>query len=536
MSNSDLKISIVIPVYNSKNFISDCLRALEQQTIPRDQYEIIVVDDGSIDNTVEVVKSFESVRCISITHGGPAAARNAGVREAIGEIIAFTDSDCVPTPYWLEKITAPFDNKEVIGTKGVYRTSQKHVVSRFVQLEYQYKYERMARLQSIDFIDTYSAAYRRDVILENGGFDTTFTLPSVEDQELSFRLAQKGYLMVFAPAAEVYHRHDQRLAEYWKRKFGIGYWKAYMLHWLPQKTISDSHTSPSQRVQIGMLVFAIISLIIATVVPYFLWVGVALMLLFFISGLRFWGYVTKNDPGVGLLFPAILLIRAAALGAGLLWGFLAPPQKSHHSTPSLPMDVFFLKRTIDIVGAVFGLIISLPIILIAAIAIRFDTSGPVFFMQVRAGENGKPFRMIKLRTMVNGAEKQLKEVLEMNNLQGPVYKIPNDPRVTKVGQFLRRWSIDELPQFWNVLQGHMSLVGPRPEELWIVEHYNDEQRRRLAFKPGMTGPMQINGRGNLDFDERLKLEMEYMINHSIVRDFDILLKTIATIFNGRGAY
>ena len=530
------KISVIIPTYNSINLISGCLQALEEQTIPRDQFEIIVVDDGSIDHSMEIIKSFKGVRCVSIPHGGPAAARNAGAREALGEIIAFTDSDCIPAHRWLEKITAPFENKDVIGAKGVYRTSQKRIVSRFVQLEYQFKYERMARLPLIDFIDTYSAAYRRDLFLENGGFDTTFTLPSVEDQELSFRLAQKGYLMVFAPTAEVYHQHDKNLADYWKRKFGIGYWKAYMLRWLPQKTISDSHTSPSQRFQIGLLSLAFLCLFVGIIVPTILWVGAGLMAVFFISGLRFWRYVSKNDPAVSLLFPAILLVRAAALGTGLFWGFLAPPQKGRHSTLSLSMDAFFLKRMIDIIGAIFGLIISFPVILIAAIAIRLDTPGPVFFKQVRAGENGKPFRMVKLRTMVDGAEDQLEEVIGMNNLEGPVYKIHNDPRVTKVGAPLRRWSIDELPQFWNVLQGHMSLVGPRPEELWVVERYTDEQRRRLAFKPGLTGPMQINGRGNLDFDERLKLEMDYMINHSLVKDINILLKTIRAIFNGHGAY
>jgi lipopolysaccharide/colanic/teichoic acid biosynthesis glycosyltransferase/glycosyltransferase involved in cell wall biosynthesis len=536
MATKTLKISVIIPVYNSQEIISECLRAIEQQSLPRDMYEIIVVDDASTDHTVEIVKSFEQVRCISISHGGPSAARNAGAREARGEIIAFTDSDCVPVSYWLEKITAPFEKPDVIGVKGVYRTIQKRLISRFVQLEYQYKYERMTRQSNIDFIDTYSAAYRREVFLANGGFDTAFVVPSVEDQELSFRLAQKGYLMVFSQTAEVYHRHDQYLADYWKRKYGIGYWKAYMLRWLPQKTFSDSHTSPSQRIQIGLLGLAILCLIPVAFIPNFLWLAAGLLILFFISGLSFWSYLLKHDPAVSFLFPAFILIRTMALGSGLFWGFLAPPQKDHHSKPSLSIDAFLLKRIIDIIGSIFGLIFSFPIILLAAIAIQLDTPGPVFFVQVRAGENGKPFRMIKLRTMVDGAEDQLDDVIEKNTLQGPAYKIQNDPRVTKVGRRLRRWSIDELPQFWNVFLGHMSLVGPRPEELWVVEQYNDEQRKRLAFKPGLTGPMQVNGRGNLDFDDRLKLEMDYMINFSVSKDFHILLKSISAVFNGKGAY
>ncbi|HMN15529.1 MAG TPA: sugar transferase [Bellilinea sp.] len=405
-----------------------------------------------------------------------------------------------------------------------------------MQLEYQYKYKRMARLSSIDFIDTYSAAYRRNVFLENGGFDTSFTLPSVEDQELSFRLSQKGYQMVFAPLAEVYHRHDRHLNDYWKRKFGIGYWKAYMLRWLPQKTISDSHTSPSQRIQIVTLVAAILSLIAGFFSPVFIYFGAALFSIFLLSGVLFWRFVLEIDPGVGFAFPLVLIVRAAALGAGLLWGFMSPPQKWRHYTPSLSIGAYFIKRIIDVISSFVGLIVSLPIILIAGMAIKVDSPGPIFFTQIRAGENGKPFRMVKLRTMVNGAEKQLQEVMGMNQLNGPAYKIPQDPRITRVGQILRRWSIDELPQFWNVLQGHMSLVGPRPEEMWVVEQYNDEQRRRLVIKPGITGPMQVNGRGNLDFDERLKLEMDYSKNYSLGKDFLILLKTIAAVFTGHGAY
>ena len=394
----------------------------------------------------------------------------------------------------------------------------------------------MARLSSIDFIDTYSAAYRRNVFLENGGFDTSFTLPSVEDQELSFRLSQKGYQMVFAPLAEVYHRHDRHLNDYWKRKFGIGYWKAYMLRWLPQKTISDSHTSPSQRIQIVTLVAAILSLIAGFFSPVFIYFGAALFSIFLLSGVLFWRFVLEIDPGVGFAFPLVLIVRAAALGAGLLWGFMSPPQKWRHYTPSLSIGAYFIKRIIDVISSFVGLIVSLPIILIAGMAIKVDSPGPIFFTQIRAGENGKPFRMVKLRTMVNGAEKQLQEVMGMNQLNGPAYKIPQDPRITRVGQILRRWSIDELPQFWNVLQGHMSLVGPRPEEMWVVEQYNDEQRRRLVIKPGITGPMQVNGRGNLDFDERLKLEMDYSKNYSLGKDFLILLKTIAAVFTGHGAY
>jgi lipopolysaccharide/colanic/teichoic acid biosynthesis glycosyltransferase len=121
-------------------------------------------------------------------------------------------------------------------------------------------------------------------------------------------------------------------------------------------------------------------------------------------------------------------------------------------------------------------------------------------------------------------------------LEGPVFKIPNDPRVTRVGHYLRRWSLDEIPQLWNVLKGEMSLVGPRPEESWIVDKYDDRQRGRLVVKPGLTGPAQIAGRGDLNMEQRLELELDYIVNCSIWRDFSIMLKSVPAVLSGRGAY
>ena len=183
-----------------------------------------------------------------------------------------------------------------------------------------------------------------------------------------------------------------------------------------------------------------------------------------------------------------------------------------------------------------GLILAAPILLIACLAIKLDNPGPVFFSQERIGLNGKSFKMYKLRTMIVGAESQVAKVLATNPLHGPVFKIPDDPRVTRVGRFLRRWSLDELPQLWNVFRGEMSLVGPRPEESWVVAQYNDQQRSRLAIKPGLTGPMQVSGRGDLDMDARLQLELDYIWNNSIYEDLKILIKSLPAIISGKGAY
>jgi lipopolysaccharide/colanic/teichoic acid biosynthesis glycosyltransferase len=190
---------------------------------------------------------------------------------------------------------------------------------------------------------------------------------------------------------------------------------------------------------------------------------------------------------------------------------------------------------LDVLGAVIGIVLTWPFLIIAAMLIKLEDGGPVFFVQIRVGMQGKVFPMIKLRTMRVGAEQELEQVLPFSPLKGPAYKIPNDPRVTRVGRFLRRWSLDELPQFFNILAGDMSLVGPRPEQVWVVERYGDEQRKRLLVKPGLTGPMQINGRGLLESEERARLEIEYVEHGSLSRDLVILARTIPEVLSGRGA-
>jgi lipopolysaccharide/colanic/teichoic acid biosynthesis glycosyltransferase len=195
-----------------------------------------------------------------------------------------------------------------------------------------------------------------------------------------------------------------------------------------------------------------------------------------------------------------------------------------------------VKRVMDVVLAIFGLIISLPIFAIVAVIIRVDSSGPILIRQKRVGKNGKSFHLLKFRSRYADAEKNIHKVLGKNPIKNSSLKVQDDPRVTPAGRVLRRWSIDEFPQFWNVLLGDMSMVGPRPEERWIVELYNEAQIQRLAVKPGLTGPMQISGRGELDMDYRLALELNYINYFSIWNDLKILVKTIPVLISGKGAY
>jgi exopolysaccharide biosynthesis polyprenyl glycosylphosphotransferase len=207
-----------------------------------------------------------------------------------------------------------------------------------------------------------------------------------------------------------------------------------------------------------------------------------------------------------------------------------------YNVGDIPRSSLFLKRVLDVAVAAIALVLLLPLFAIIAVAIKLDSRGPVLFTQVRAGLRGRPFRMLKFRSMVTEAEDLLEALVPIDRLEEPMFKLRVDPRVTRVGHVLRRWSLDELPQLWNVLVGRMSLVGPRPEQVEIVERYAPEHRFRLSMKPGITGPMQVYGRGELTFAERLALEAEYIDDLSLGRDLHILGLTVGTVVRGSGAY
>jgi lipopolysaccharide/colanic/teichoic acid biosynthesis glycosyltransferase/GT2 family glycosyltransferase len=527
-------ISVVVPAYNAAATLGDCLRALSQQTRDRDSYEVIVVDDGSTDATADVART-HGVRLVRQANAGPAAARNRGAREARGELLLFTDADCAPAPDWIERLSAPFSDPEVVGAKGVYRTRQRSLVARFVQLEYEEKYARMARQEQIDFIDTYSAAYRRGVFLANGGFETLFRTASVEDQELSFRLARKGYRLVFVPDAVVYHVHDVTALEYARRKLNIGTWKALLLRWHPERALRDSHTPQVLKLQLALASLVCLSVLAIPFWSLARWGAPAALLALFGSSLPFLVRIVREDPEVALVAPLLLLVRALALGFGLMVGFVRFYGVDGGRRAPISGVNRLIKRAIDVVGGLVGLILAAPLLTALGVAIKLDSDGPVFFVQERAGENGRPFHLVKLRTMVEGADEMLSDIVDPASLPSPGFK-HHDPRVTGVGHFLRRSSLDELPQLWNVLKGDMSLVGPRPEETRVVRYYEDWHRRVLAVKPGLTGPMQVKGRADLELDQRVRLGLDYIENYSVWRDLSILARTVWVVITGQGAY
>ena len=195
------------------------------------------------------------------------------------------------------------------------------------------------------------------------------------------------------------------------------------------------------------------------------------------------------------------------------------------------------KRLIDIVGAICGLFILAPLYVLIAILIKIESpKGPIFFKQVRIGKDGKEFCMFKFRSMCHDAEEKLAELLKHNEIEGAMFKIKDDPRLTKTGRFIRRHSIDELPQLWNVLKGDMSLVGPRPPLPREVAEYTAYDKQRLTVLPGCTGLWQISGRNNLSFDQMVEFDIQYIKNASLTNDMKILIKTIWVVFRANDAF
>ena len=194
------------------------------------------------------------------------------------------------------------------------------------------------------------------------------------------------------------------------------------------------------------------------------------------------------------------------------------------------------KRLIDIVGSLCGIILLSPLFLIVAILIKLeDPKGKVFFAQERNGRYPKTFKMYKFRSMVHNAEELLKDLMDRNEQTGPVFKINDDPRITKVGKFIRKTSIDELPQLFNVLKGDMSLVGPRPAIPREVDQYNSYQMQRLAVKPGLTCIWQVSGRNNIGFDEWVEMDIEYIKTRNLWLDIKLIFKTVGVLFGDDNA-
>ena len=250
---------------------------------------------------------------------------------------------------------------------------------------------------------------------------------------------------------------------------------------------------------------------------------------------------------LSLLSPVVDVCSSAGIPftmlADLFGDFLPPPKATQFGTLAaldfapVHHSAFLLaiKRAVDVVGASIALVAAAPVFAMAALATVCGDGRPILFRQTRCGLNGRPFKMLKLRTMCVDAEERKANLAALNECDGPIFKVRKDPRITRVGAILRRLSIDELPQLWNVLRGDMSLVGPRPPVPQEVAEYQTFERRRLSMRPGITCIWQVSGRSNIGFERWVQLDVKYIDSWSLGLDLWILLKTIPAVLKGEGA-
>lgn len=309
-------ISVIIPVYNSEKTISLCLDALLNQNF-QEKYEIIIVDDGSIDRSIDIIKRYKKIRLIKQKHKGPAAARNLGAKRSNGNILLFTDADCQPSINWIKEMVKPFKNPNIVGVQGRYKTKQKDMIARFVQFEIEDRYEKMAKYRYIDFIGSYSAGYRKDVFIKEGGFDETFPIASGEDTDFSFRLSKKGYKMVFNPKAIVYHQHPDTMKRYLNQKFWRAYWRVLLYKKHKKKMFRESYTPQILKINIVLFYLTLLS------IPFSLSLSSIFLILSILSTFKLSYKIFKRDKKIGIFSPFILLLRTIVFSFGLFYGFIS---------------------------------------------------------------------------------------------------------------------------------------------------------------------------------------------------------------------
>lgn len=316
----ELAVSVVVPTRNGEGRLPNLLSALARQRFER-LWEVVVVEDGTSVISPETMGRFPSARLVRQPQGGPGAARNRGAGLASGEILVFVDDDCEPAGDWLVEMLRPFEDPRVVGVKGAYTTGQGGIVPRFVQAEYEEKFARLARKPFINFVDGFSAAFRRSAFLAAGGFDETFTQASVEDREFSLRLSRGDGKLVFNPRAIVSHRH---VASYWgylAKKFKYGRWGVQILRRMPAGFVGDDHTPHSQRLQV--LLMAVLPVVVPLAKLWSLWALASWAVVFWSSTLPLTTRAFRHGWQVGLATAPLVFLRALGLGGGLAWGTLA---------------------------------------------------------------------------------------------------------------------------------------------------------------------------------------------------------------------
>jgi len=307
-----------VPAYNAADTLAETLDALSCQTVDAGRVEVVVVDDGSTDATAAVAAA-RGAMVVRQENEGPAAARNAGALRATGDILVFTDADCTPFPDFLAQLTRPFDDPAVSGVQGAYRTRQTGLVARFAQLEFEDRYRFAAKFPCLDLVATYAAAFRREVFVAQGGFDTSFPVADNEDTEFSYRLCRAGHRLVFAPRAMTYHRHPASLPGYLRIKARRAYWRLAACRAHPQKMLRDGYTPGLLRLQTLLAGLCGLGILLWPVAAFGGALALVAGLALVASSAPFTRLAARRDAPVAVVAPGIVCARAFAfaLGGGL---------------------------------------------------------------------------------------------------------------------------------------------------------------------------------------------------------------------------
>lgn len=321
--NSSLFVSIVVPMYNEEKTVGKCIESLLNQSYPSNKYEIIVVSDGCTDGSESVVKSLcESEKSVSVKllrqeNQGAGSARNFGVKASRGEAVLFIDADCVADYRWIEEMTKPLLKYDVAGVQGAYKTKQKEIIAQLSQIEFEERFKKLQQTEYVDFVGSFSAAYKRDVFEKYNGFNTKFVMN--EDVDLAYKISSDGYKLYFNPEAVVYHIHPDSLSIYIKVKFWRGFWRTILYRKFHNKAIKDSYTPDSLKLQV-LLIFPIILITLSSlIIQELIILDVWLIVISIITMSKFVILAIKKNLGVGLFSIIFLWARALALASGVFY-------------------------------------------------------------------------------------------------------------------------------------------------------------------------------------------------------------------------
>lgn len=310
-------VSVIVPVYNGMSTLPALLDSIEKQD-HTGQMEVIIVDDGSKDESAEFSESRGFI-VIRQENKGPGLARNAGAAAARGELLVFTDADCILDENFMTELIKPLQDSEIIGSQGVFYSTQKSLVARFIQAEVLERFEREAKVDYIDWVATYAACYRKDVFLENGGFNDTY---SSEDAELSFRLASLGYKMVLAQKARTQHKNYENFFKFIWYKYKRAYWTIWLYKTFPDRAFKDELTPPSRKTMMLLMAGSVFFFILSLWIDHLEILGYIFALLLLFSTFKFSINVIKDDLILGLTAPIFLISRTVCYIAGFAHGLV----------------------------------------------------------------------------------------------------------------------------------------------------------------------------------------------------------------------